>query len=152
MEKTYDYKVFSNGTFLGLLHNVKSEFAYSQEVNSAGATIQIKLGENIDTTTQPVEAILDETGDPLLDEAGDTIYEETATSLVDGTQSSFIRNGNTVEVTEYSSYNPNGLIIFNGTIKRVEANFGNENSEENIVITVYSAGSDLDNYVINDSA
>jgi hypothetical protein len=55
------YKVYSrSGSFLGELPNVSSKFAFSQDINSAGSSIQITCAKYINNEV---------TVDPLLTES-----------------------------------------------------------------------------------
>lgn len=150
-EKTYVYKIFRNDVFLGVLPNVQSDFGFSQDINTAGSSMTIVVGIDIDVASEPVEAILDETGAEILDESDEAILEEKRPEVFGNSNDQILlRNGNLVEVWEYSSYYPNGKKMFNGLINKLEGTFGSENSEETVSALVYSRGSELDNFIIQD--
>lgn len=119
--KTYRYEVYRNGAKLGDIKDVISEFEYTQTINSAGAELNITVGQNVDT--------------PGLDTVGSA------------NDNIMIRNGNDVRVFEYSKYYPNGKQVFTGQINRWSADY----FKDTVEITVLSNGFDLDNYVVQGS-
>jgi len=150
--KTYTYKVYRNGEFLGVLRDVKSEFGFSMDINSAGAQLIITAPFTFDNSFEELEPLMTEDGDIITDESDNPIYPQRAPDQIGNSNDSILlRNGNVVEVYEFSSYNPNGKIMFKGTINKLEAMFDGENNSEIATITVFSIGSDLDNYIIQDS-
>lgn len=150
IKKSYDYKVYDGNIFLGLLPNVVSEFAYSQDINTAGSQITIDVGVSADISAlASTTTIDDESSVALQDESGDNLLTEGSTSIVGvGLGQSLIKNGNRVIVYEYSRFYPNGKVMFQGVMERWEASFGGDQGEEKINVLVYSSGQDLDNYVI----
>ena len=64
------------------------------------------------------------------------------------TGSAVIRDGNTVKVWEYGYYHPNGICMFSGVIERHTDNFGGDTGDNNVIILIYSDGSDLDNHIV----
>jgi hypothetical protein len=145
IQKRYEYKVSRNGTFLGILQNVKSDFGYNQQINSAGAQLNIAVAKSPDSASTAVSAILDETGAEVLDQVGGTVLEERAPELIgDGADNILIRNDNDIEVWEFSSRNVNGKKVFVGYISAWEAVYG---ADEDILVTVLSHGQDLSHYL-----
>ncbi len=152
-QKKYHYKVYRSGTYLGLLRDVKSEFTFTQDINSAGSTLEVKVPFNMDNINQAVEALLTEDGNPILDESDNPILVERATDEFGNADDyTKIRTGNTVDVYEYSERYPNGKIMFSGIINRIEGSLNDDASNDLAVITVYSHGYDLDNYIIQDGS
>jgi hypothetical protein len=149
--KRYLYQVYDYlGTYLGLLPNVISEFASSQEINTAGAQINIEVGVSVDTAIQPVDTLTDESGNTLTDESSSTLTTEGQTPIISpgGGVTAFINNGNMVKIYEISYWNPNGKCLFLGTMQRWEAAFGGQGGEDKVTILCYSDGNDLDNYLM----
>lgn len=145
LQKRYEYKIFRNGLFLGILQDVQSDFAYYQNINSAGSQLPITVAKSADTANLAVSPILDETGEIITDELGEAILEERAPDVVgDAADNILIRNDNDVVVYEFSNYYPNGIVVFKGYISKWKVIFG---GDDNIVITVLSHGQDFNNYV-----
>jgi hypothetical protein len=148
--KRYLYKVFSNSEYLGNLPNVVSEFAFSQDINTAGAQISIECAVSADTSNQPTDPLTDEAGNILTDESSVNLTSEGALPIVatgNSTTNVLIRNGNNLQVWEYSYYYPNGKCMFLGEMERWEASFGGDGGDT-IKIMAYSDGQDLDNYLV----
>lgn len=143
-----DYKVYSSdGTYLGLLPKVTSKFAFAQDINSAGSSIQITCGKFVKN---------DVTVEPLLTEAGDIITTEddlpilaTTTELLVTTGNSpddaIFKNGNRVKAWLYNRYYPNGKLMFSGQVNRVDFKYGG--ADATVKLTVYSDGLDLNNFI-----
>lgn len=143
--KRYEYKVSRNGTFLGILQDVQSEFTYNQLIGTAGAQLNIEVSVSPDTASLPVSPILDETGAIITDEVGGSILEERSPDLVgDAADNILIRNDNDIEVYEFSSRHPNGVLVFKGYISKWKAIFG---GPDDVQITVLSHGQDLSHYI-----
>lgn len=142
-----EYKVYTpEGNYLGLLPGVSSKFAFSQDINSAGSTIQITCGIYPQNETT-VEAILDNNSDPILTNA-DLPILATRTDIImetgDSPDDAIFKNGNRLQVWLYNSWHPNGKIMFSGQVNRVAFQYGGSAA---IQLTVYSDGIDLDNYI-----
>lgn len=147
LEKKYVYKVSRDGTYLGVLPNVTSEFEYSHNINSAGCQLMVTVSDSADTSNLPVEALLDEYGNELLAEDGSVLTTERVADLVgDGNSNSLIRNDNDVEVVEYSEYYPNGSTVFRGYMSKLKVYFGGSDSVD---ITILSNGQDLNHYLVS---
>jgi hypothetical protein len=149
LEKTYLYRVYSSGAYLGLLPNVRSEFSYPQEINSGMVQVTVEVGQSADGSADNLEAILDETGDPILDETSDPILEESHNPIVGSPGSNMlIANDNQLKIYEISDENPTGLLVFNGWITTNQANYG---TDENIIITALSKACDLVDHIVKGS-
>lgn len=142
-----DYKMYSSdGNYLGLIPNVTSKFGFSQDMNSAGSSIQIVSGtypENL-TTFEP---ILDNNGDPILTNNDLEILASTTEITIaegDSPEDVMFKNGNRVQVWLYNYWHPNGKLMFSGQVNRLAFQFGGSAA---IAMTVYSDGLDLDNFI-----
>lgn len=148
IEKKYQYRVFRQGVFLGLLPNVISEFTYSQDINTAGAQISIECAVSADTSGLDAPTIDDETGTPLQTENLQTITTEKYPELIGNNASgSLFRNGNQILISEISNYHPNGIQVFSGDIERWQADYGGVGGNT-IKLTCYSDGVELNNFVM----
>ena len=148
-EKKYIYKISHNGTYLGDLRSVTSDFGYRQDINSAGAQLNITVNLTADTASNTIESIQDETGADITDEFGVALFTERQPDLVgSGNEDALIANDNTIEVVEYSSYYPNGTTVFQGYISKWTAVYG---AEDNVVVTCLSSGQDLSQYLVGDT-
>lgn len=143
-----DYKTYSrDGRYLGLLPNVTSKLAFSQDINSAGSSIQIKCGKHIDTEPT-AEALQDNTGAPIQTQSGFDIMARSASLMVDEGASiddALFKNSNRIKAYVYNKWYPNGKLIFSGQINKVAFEYGGGNAS--VDLTVYSDGLDLDNYI-----
>ena len=146
LEKKYLYKITRGTRYLGVLPNVTSPFEYSQNINSAGAQLNITVADSADTSNLPVEELQDEYGNPLLAEDGSTLTTERVADIVgDGNENALIRNDNKVEVVEISDQYPNGTTVFKGFISKYKVTFADVDS---VAITVLSNGQDLSHYLV----
>lgn len=154
--KRYIFKIFNSaGTYLGLLPQPKNDLKFTQDINTAGTQIQIECAVSPDTAVLQVDTLGDEAGNTLTDEAGNILMREAAIpicALGNAPYDALIKDGNKIEISEVSYYNPAGKIVFLGRIERWEGSFGSTSSgsgsDDHIVITVYSHGQDLDNYLV----
>lgn len=150
IQKTYAYKMSRGGAYLGLLPNVISDFGYSQDINTPAAQMTIEVSETSDIQTLPPDYIVTESGDKITTETGDRLTTERALDIVGNLNSrALIRNNNDVEVYEYSSRYPNGILVFSGYISKWKTRYG---ATDTTVITVLSHGAELDNYIIQGSS
>lgn len=148
IQKTYQYKVYRAGVYLGLLPNVVSEFATALDINTFGVGLAISVAANADVAGNPVGYLLAENGDYLNTESGDRITLERDPDIVgNASDDILIRNGNTIKVYEFSDTYPNGKLMFNGRIFSWDFNFGSQDSV--IEIQTYSDGMDMGNYLID---
>lgn len=149
LQKKHLYQVFNGSTYLGLIPNVVSSFAFNQDMNTAGSQIVIETAVTPDVSSLANATIDDETGTPLQAEDGTSLLTERSTDIVGSSDPTIlIRNGNTVKVYEYSDNYPNGKLMFSGVINKWEAGFKGVGGSDTVKITVYSDGQDLDNYLI----
>jgi hypothetical protein len=147
IQKSHIYKVFRSGVYLGLI-NPTNPFTYALDINSAGTQMTLDVPISIDVSSQATEAIMDETGSPLLTEDGEPLLTEKQPEVVGSSSDTIkLRNGNIVKVYEFSSYNPNGKLMFTGRIDQWEGEFG-DGSSDVVRLLVKSIGQDLDNYLI----
>jgi len=151
--KRYLYKVFNDGIYLGNLPKVTSKFGYSLDINSAGSSLAIECGVSADTSALPGDRLVTEAGEPITTEAGEYIYTDGQPPILSvGTavDPTIIQNGNRIEVWEYSYYYPNGKLMFQGQVNRIEAGFG-ASADNKIRLLLLSDGLDLDNYIARGS-
>lgn len=103
LPRTYEYKVFDkDDNFIGIWPDVISDFGYSQDINTAGAAIQVQLGRSIDTPFNDPVRLLTE-ADPtehLLTEAGEFLQGDyqSPNRVGEGTD---VAVNNRLEVWEY---------------------------------------------------
>lgn len=142
-----DYKMFTaDGSYLGLVPNVTSKLAFSQDMNSAGSSIQIVSGMYPRNETT-IGELLDNNGDPIQTNTGESILTtntEAIMGLGDSDDPVLFKNGNRMQIWLYNNWYPNGKLMFTGQVNRVAFQYGGTAS---IQLTVYSDGIDLDNYI-----
>lgn len=142
-----DYKMFTaDGNYIGLVPSVTSKLAFSQDIGSAGSTIQITAGVYPQNETT-VEPLLDNNGNPILTNFDTPIYTTNTDILLalgDSDDPAIFKNGNFIEAWLYDYWHPNGKLMFTGQVNKISFRYG---GSANIVMTVYSEGMDLDNYI-----
>jgi hypothetical protein len=149
IQKTYDYKVYRNGVYLGLLPQPTNDFSYSQELYSNGASLTVEVPIKVDRSDEAPNYLGSEDGFILTAEDGTYLTTQRQEDVIgDDNDNILIRNGNALKVIEYSSYWPNGQRVFSGFIKRIKASFGNQTADEGVTLYAYSDGEDLKNYLI----
>lgn len=141
--KTYIYQVYSySGAFLGSLNNVKSEFSYNQNINSAGTQLEVTLQSSFDDVgaTQLSSYWLAIIGDKMVDEVGNRIVFSLDYSFANIP----IDLGNRVKV--FASYDGNtlGKQVFDGQISKWRTDYGSQT----VVLTILSWGFQLDNFLL----
>lgn len=143
-----DYKVYSNdGAYLGLLPKVTSKLGFAQDINSAGAAIEITCGKFVKNEVT-VEPLLTEAGDPILTEDDLPILATSTELLVttgDSNDRAIFKNGNRIKAWLTNRYYPNGKLVFSGQVNRVGFKYGG--ADATVKLTVYSDGVDLNNYI-----
>lgn len=143
--KTYDYKIYRNGSYLGMLQNVVSEFALPMDINNGSSPLLIEVQQSIDNSLDTLDPILDETSSAVLDENNEQILGEEAAIAGDYTSGSLIANDNEIIVYEKSAENPNGRVAFEGWIYDHTEDYG---GSDNIEITAISKGVDMQDYLV----
>lgn len=144
--KTYAYHVYRDDVFLGQIQNVTSPFQLAQDINSAFAQLTVEIAFAAGATPAAPEPLLDENGNILLDENGNPLYPEVIGDVFGSTgDGALIRMNNDIKVFEYSTNDPNGVLVFDGYMETWNASFGSENS---VVIECLSNGSDLTDYIV----
>lgn len=142
------YKVYSRtGRYLGELPKVTTPFAFPQDINSVGSSIEITCGikaENRLTTeaiiTGDGEDIITGTGDPLVATVGEILLARGAAD-----EDAIFKNSNRVKVWLYNYWHPNGKLMFSGQINKVRPKFAGGRSHTKL--TVLSDGLDLNNLI-----
>lgn len=147
VKKQYLYKISRDGVFLGVLPGVSDDFGYTLNINTAftQATFMVRLDP--ETSRQAPSTIITEDGDSITTEDGSyhLTTERTPDLFGNGNSQALVRNGNDVEVYEFSSNNPNGVLRFSGYISRWRVNY---DEDPRLFVTCLSNGTDLDQYVI----
>lgn len=151
IQKSYYYKVYKrDGTYLGMLNKmVTSEYSHSEDINSGGSQITISVALNFDISALSNTTIDTESGIPIQAEDGSNLETERALDVVGQTSDKILLSpGNEVVIQENSNAHPNGVIMFSGSIDRLEPNMGG--SSDNIVnVMIYSDGQDVNNHIIS---
>lgn len=150
IQKSYIYKIYDQDwNYLGLWNDVVSEFSYSQEINSAGSSINVVLARNSDSLVGAYDVLADDNNDPIITDDGQEIAAETTTLNAIGPGTTVDLNLN-VRIYEFSSEveNLEGDVVFTGYISRYVSRYG---STENTEVTLFSYGADMDNWVLEDT-
>lgn len=146
LPKKYAYKISRNGAFLGVLQGVVDDFQYTQDINTAGTSLTVRVKATIDRSREAVDAIQTEEGVDITTELSDSLLTERQPDLVGNNNSNaLVRNNNDIEIVEFSDNHPNGQTVFKGYISKWRAILG---QDDEITITCLSYGSELDNYMI----
>lgn len=172
--KRYAYKVYdSANTFVGYWDDVVSDFQYSQQINTAGSTVQVTLGRTSETRVQSLDTRITEASDTRITEDGRTRVAAMSTSFSVGGSSDVALNNNIevyvffgqlanriteagdTRITESGDIriaedgSPNGRLLFTGYISKFVSQFG---SQETTIVTLMSHGAELDNYMLEDGS
>ncbi len=148
--KTYLYKVYDNEwNFLGTWNDVVSEFGYSQEINSAGAAIDVTLARNSDSRSANYDSIANDSDVPIITDDNNEIAAEIATLAAIGPGTTVDLNLN-VKIFEFSASTTSieGDIVFTGYISKYTSKYG---STETTQVSLFSYGADLDNWLLTDT-
>ena len=141
------HKVYSSGgLFLGELPNA-SQMAFSQDLGSAGSTMQLTCGVSIDPVVT-TEAITDQDGNPLQTESSLSLLATESQEFIASGESDddvIFKNGNRVKSWLYNSWYPNGKPMFSGQMNKV--GFKSGGGQARVSILLYSDGIDLDNFI-----
>lgn len=149
--KSYLYKIYDQEwNFLGIWKDVISDFQYSQEINSAGSAISVTLARNSDSKVAQYDALGTDDDEAILTDDNNELAAETQilSSIGPGTTVDLNLN---VKIYEFSTgVQPvEGDLVFTGYISMYTSQYG---STENTVVSIFSYGADLDNWVITEPA
>lgn len=148
-EKTYLYKVYDHdGSFLGQWNDVVSDFGYSQQINSAGSSIDVTLARNSDSLSVSYDSISDDSFDPIETDDDNEIAAETTTqnSIGPGTNVDLNLDVKIYEFTK-DDIDLSGTLVFSGYISQYISQYG---SQEQTKVSLFSYGADMDNWVLED--
>lgn len=148
-QKTYLWKVYDpDGVFLGVLDDVTDDPSWSEELNSAGSSMNITLARNADSSIIEYEPLQDSDIEDIVDSDGNQIDTILQPSKKVGA-GSILAHNNRVECTMFNADYPNGLKKFSGFISEIVINYGDK---ENTDLQLTSYGYDLDNYLVVDGS
>jgi hypothetical protein len=151
-EKVYEYKIFDpqTGEPLGRWDDVVSELSFSQEINRLGSAIDVTLARNSDSLVRQYDVLADDTADPLITDDDITLAAETQTTNAIGPGTTVDLNLD-VKIYVFTEDLPDikGELIFTGYISKYTSNYG---QKENTVVSLFSYGADMDNYVLEGDA
>lgn len=142
-DKKYLVKVYKSGVYAGTLPYVVDDYQFTQDINTSGSEITVKLGTDLKGAgiTTDVDYLVDKSGNHITDENGNRII--TRKDYVFNTVPVDIGNG--IDIWLYYSGNSNaGQRIFSGVLTSWEA----DEEEATITVTALSWGVQLDNYPI----
>lgn len=149
--KEFVYKIYDpiTGDFLGRWDDVVSEFVYSQEINSAGSAIDVTLARNSDSVVRGFNQLVNDSGEDIVTDNEDQIAMEIATANSIGPGTNVDLNLDVkVYVFPENANDIDGTLIFTGYISKYVSKYGRE---ENTVVTLFSYGAELDNWVLEDT-
>jgi len=138
--KTYIYKHYSQGVFIGLLEPYNPLF-FSTAVNTAASELIMDLPIDIETinATFVTDNLITDDDEEIITETGDAIIFDS-TNIITGVPGL----SDDIEVWEYSTDYPNGIRIYNGLVSGWSADY----SDNTVSITTLSYGIQLDNYLV----
>lgn len=142
------YKMYSRTRkYLGDLPNVSTPFGFSQDMNSAGSTMQLTCGTSLDAATVSVD-LLTESGVILEAEDGADLSATSTTNIIARGASDeevLFKNGNRIVAMLYNYWYPNGKQMFSGQVNRVAFQYGQGTSA--VTLLIYSDGADMANFI-----
>lgn len=149
--KHWIYQVYDRtGVYLGVLKDVRSIFELAWDINTIGpSSITIEVAKSGDTAYLPVKYITTEDGKIITTEDGRYITTDGEGPNY-GVSGSKVRNGNIVKIIEVSRHHPEGLVVFQGKIKRWKTRFGG--GEEIMSLIVYPLSLDMNNHIVKSGA
>lgn len=139
MNKRYVYRWFTGNVYNGVL-NPSSDFTFTQEINTAGPSIQIVLPISFEDAEPAL------TFDEVVDDDGDNVADTNGNILVsdfDYLLGLIPALNDRIEVWEFSDDYPNGKLMFTGLVSK----WGGSYSQNSITVSVLSYGVQLDNYL-----
>lgn len=149
--RRHEYRIYRDGEFQGLLPYATSDFSLPQQINTLATDIEITIAQSMDTSNEPTEAITTEDGEELTTEVGgETITTERSTELFgDIGSDALIRNNNDIEIWEFSDYDPNGVLVFDGYITNWSV--GDAENQSVLRIRAVTHGADNNEYVVGNT-
>jgi hypothetical protein len=149
--RRYEYRMYRSGRYLGLLPQPENDFQYTQDLNTPGTALTLQLRIKADLQNEQPDYLTTEAAEYLLTEAGEYMIADRQPDIVGNANSNaLIRNNNTIIVYEYSTFYPNGIIVFQGWVSRWKAKYAS--GEDLVTVSCISNGSELDNYLIQGSS
>jgi hypothetical protein len=147
VETRHEYRITNPaGTYLGILPNVKSDFTYNREINTSFVEIQVSVELSADVAPLLVTPLETESGETITTEDSEPIYPERQPDVVSSTSSkAMIQNNNRVQVYEFSTWYPSGLLVFDGYINKWQASFG---GTDIVTFTARSLADDMNDYIL----
>lgn len=139
--KTYTYKRFSQGNYLGILTTVISEFQLNQQINTAGAQLEIELAVAFQEAgaSLTTSLLIDESANLIATESNENIILDTAVTITN-----IPSLGDKIEVWEYSDEDPTGSIVFSGLVSKFSSSYLGNSTK----LTLLNYGVYLDNFII----
>jgi hypothetical protein len=139
--KEHVYKWYTDSGFNSILQDVTSKLNLTEQINTAGSQIEIELGINFQDSDPTL------TTDLLVDEDENLIVTDQLESIIVGediTITGFPALNDRIEVWEYSTDYPDGLLMFNGLVSKWSSDYKSNTTK----ISVISYGVQLDNYLV----
>jgi hypothetical protein len=143
-KKRYLYKLYRDEQYIKTINNdtITSDFKISQDLNTAGPQLELKLGATLDDSGATLDT------DSLVNENGDYIVTNTDGHIL--LRKEYLFNDIPIDLANrikvYASYDqePTGIQVFDGLIMSWQANY----KESNIVLNAVSYGVELDNIML----
>jgi len=138
--KTYIYKHYSQGVFIGLLEPYNPLY-FSTAINTAASELILDLPIDIEAINATIETenLITDDDEEIVTKTGDAIIFDS-TNIITGVPGL----SDDIEVWEYSTDYPNGIRIYNGLVSGWSADY----SDNTVSITNLSYGIQLDNYLV----
>lgn len=143
------YKTYTHeGRYLGELPDVDNPFAFAQDINSAGATIDVVCARKAENTIT-TEPLLTDDDEPILtDDDLPILADDNHVTLAtaDSPTDAIFKNSNRIKVWMYNHWHPNGKLMFSGQVNKVSFQYGG--SDSSVKLHVISDGLDTTNLVV----
>lgn len=149
MKKRYIYKIYSQaGVFLGSLPRTRvvSDFGYSQDINTAGVQVQVRVASTLEQSgiTVTTEYLVDNSGNNLGDPDGNIIISDQTYSFANIPMDL----ANRLQVVMYYDGAINGTTVFDGLI----TSWSSDYKTNDMVLTAISWGVRLQQYLVETNA
>lgn len=142
------YKAYSrDGTFLGELPTPTNPFAFAQDKDSAGSSIEIVCPVKAENLTTVDALLTDDDVEILTDEDLPILAETTNVMIAEGRSNTnaIFKNSNRIAVIMYNYWYPNGKLMFSGQVNRVNFRYGGGDST--VRLLVFSDGYDMNGLI-----